>query len=330
MQGRHREQVHGFLNISKPSGCTSMDVVRRVKRLTGQKRRVGHGGTLDPLAQGVLPICMGQATRLMEHLVDSPKGYSMKVHLGVTTSTYDSEGEVETRRELGDLCREDVLKALESFQGTIEQTPPMYSALKHQGKRLYALARAGVEVERKPRQVEIFHIELLEFDPPSLTLGVECGRGVYMRSLAHQLGEVLGCGAHLSGLVRSRSGAFRLEDAVPLELLEETVANQGPSSWMSYLKPVDYALLDLKSTALGAAAERLIRTGQAVSLSPALSYAGYLERYRAYTADGRFLAVVRFQKQQNLWQPHQVFQLDQPSPHSPLAASASYEPNEPD
>ena len=294
-----------------------MDVVRRIRWITGQKRKVGHGGTLDPLAQGVLPICMGQATRLMEYLVDSTKAYSMKIQLGVTTTTYDAEGEVVATRELGNLTQIDVQQALRSLQGTIDQVPPMYSALKHQGKRLYELARAGVDIERQPRRVEISQIELVEFAPPSLSLRVECGRGAYMRSLAQQLGEILGCGAYLSELVRLRSGPFRLEDAVSPEQLEEADGSEGMSAtWKRYLEPVDYPLLSLKKTVVSRAAERLIRTGQAVSLEPSLSYAGYLERYRAYNVDGRFLGLVRFHKTENQWKPYQVFQLETPSPYA--------------
>ena len=167
-------QINGFINVNKSRGGTSMDVVRRVKRLTGQKKRVGHGGTLDPQAEGVLPICFGQATRLMEHLIDGVKGYYMKVRLGATTSTYDSEGEVVTTGEAWrSVSRDDVEQAIQPFCGVIMQTPPMYSALKHQGKRLYELARAGVEVEREPRRVEVYGIEILDVSPPDLSLQVQ-------------------------------------------------------------------------------------------------------------------------------------------------------------
>ena len=307
-------QINGFINVNKARGGTSMDVVRRVKRLTEQKRRVGHGGTLDPQAEGVLPICFGQATRLMEHLVDGVKGYSMEVTLGATTATYDSEGEVTATGDWTHLTRSDVEQALLPFCGVIMQVPPMYSALKHQGKRLYELARAGVEVEREPRRVEVFSINLVDFSPPNLSLQVECGRGVYMRSLAHELGEALGCGGYLSQLVRTRSGQFRVEDGATLEDLEE-------SGWSRHLRPVDYALLDSKSAIVPLSAERLIRHGREVSLGPSFAYAGYMERYRAYTSDGRFLAVLRYNKPENLWTPSLVFQLNEPSPYCPVSNS---------
>ena len=292
-----------------------MDVVRRIKCMSGQKKRVGHGGTLDPQAEGVLPICFGQATRLMEHLVDGVKGYYMKVTLGTTTSTYDSEGEVVSSDDWRGVTRDDMEKAVEPFCGVIMQTPPMYSALKHQGKRLYELARAGVEVEREPRRVEVYSIQMLDFSPPEVSLQVECGRGVYMRSLAHDLGQSLGCGGYLSKLVRTRSGQFKVEEGVTLEELEE-------SGWEERLRPVDYALLDSKATIVPRAAERLIRHGRDVSLGPSLSYAGYMERYRAYTSDGRFLAVVRYNKAENLWTPSLVFQLDTVSPYCPIGSDS--------
>ena len=254
-------QVNGFINVNKSRGGTSMDVVRRIKRMSGQKKRVGHGGTLDPQAEGVLPICFGQATRLMEHLVDGVKGYYMKVTLGTTTSTYDSEGEVVSSDDWRGVTRDDMEEAVEPFCGVIMQTPPMYSALKHQGKRLYELARAGVEVEREPRRVEVYSIQMLDFSPPEVSLQVECGRGVYMRSLAHDLGQSLGCGGYLSKLVRTRSGQFKVEEGVTLEELEE-------SGWEEHLRPVDYALLDSKATIVPRAAERLIRHGRDVSLGP--------------------------------------------------------------
>ena len=252
----------------------------------------------------------------MEYLVDNSKEYVMKICLGKTTTTYDAEGEVVATREVGPLSPDIVEGALDSFRGTIDQTPPMFSALKHQGKRLYQLARAGIDVERQPRRVEITHIELVEFAPPLLTLRAECGRGVYIRTLAHQVGEALGCGGYLYQLIRTRSGAFHLDDGVSLDQLEAEAQDQAPHSWQRHLKPVDFPLLHLKGAVVSRAAERLIRTGQPINLGPASNYAGYLERYRAYTADGRFLAVVRYHKSENQWKPYQVFRLETPSPYA--------------
>ena len=310
-----KAQVNGFLNLYKSPGPTSMDVLRQVKRLTGQRKRVGHGGTLDPLAEGVLPICFGQATRLMEHLVESEKQYRMEVHLGITTSTYDGEGEVTKRGDPSGLDRDAIEEAIKPFLGSIYQTPPMYSAIKVEGKRLYKLARAGIEVERQPRKVEIPRIEILEFDPPSLVLDVDSGRGAYMRSLAHDLGEALGCGGYLSNLVRLRSGKFNVVDAIPIEKIQE---GEGTEHWKQYLQSVDFVLLSMKEVSVGKAAERYIRSGQSISLPPHVGvYAGYMERYRAYTQDGRLLAIICYNKPRNQWQPYKVFDLDTPSPYAP-------------
>ena len=309
-----KKAVNGFLNLYKEPGPTSMDAVRRLKRLTGQRKRVGHGGTLDPIAEGVLPICFGQATRLMEYVTDSARAYRMDVHLGVATTTYDGEGEVVRTADSSHVDREAVEGALDPFRGEFEQTPPMYSALKVGGKRLYDLARSGIEVERKPRTVSISKMEIVEVNLPSLVIDVSCGRGAYMRSLAHDLGEALGCGAYLEGLVRLRSGPFLVEDSVRLETLLDPAEED---SWRRHLKPPDFVLLHMKSITVGEAAERYLRNGHPVKLPPHLpAYAGYMERYRAYSEDGRFLAVVRYERSRNEWQPNKVFAIDTPSPHA--------------
>jgi len=307
--------VNGFLVLNKPVGITSMDVVRRVKRLTGLRKRVGHGGTLDPLAEGILPICFGQATRLMEYLINETKGYRMEVRLGLATDTYDAEGEVVEEVDPSFVTREQVEEALQSFRGTLYQKPPMHSALKKDGRRLYELARQGVEVEREPRQVEVFSLKLLDFKLPFATLESECGRGVYMRSLAHDLGQLLGCGAHISKLVRLRTGSFHLDDAVSLDEFSEAVV-EGP--WRELIRPLDSLLLDMKSAVIGKAVERVLRHGQPISLGHHGLYAGHLESYRLYSGDGRFLAVVRFDRSSNRWDPYKVFQIDEPSPYAPL------------
>ncbi len=316
--------INSFLNLYKDSGPTSMDAVRRIKTLTGQRKKVGHGGTLDPLAEGVLPICFGQATRLMEFLVESDREYQMQIHLGITTSTYDGEGEVVRTGDPTGLGQAQVEEAVYSFQGIIYQVPPMYSALKVQGKRLYQLARAGTEVEREPRKVNIPCIEILEYAPPYLSLKVASGRGAYMRSLAHDLGESLGCGAYLSNLIRLRAGPFRAEDAVTLSKLQES---GDPDSWRQHLHPSDYVLLDMRGVVVGKAAERHIRCGQPVSLPLELSaYAEYMEKCRAYTEDGRFLGVICFDRTTNQWLPYKVFNLDSPSPYAPIPGTVQGEP----
>ena len=309
---------NGFINLYKPSGITSMDALRRIKRLSAQKQKVGHGGTMDPLAKGVLPVCFGQATRLMDHVVEGRKKYLMEVLFGVTTTTYDKEGEVVDTRDASGLTLPQVEDALSTFDGVIDQLPPMYSAIKVGGQRLYKLARAGVEVERKYRQVEIHDIRIISSNLPTLVLEVECGKGAYMRSLAHDLGELLGCGAHVADLERLSCGAFKAETAVTLDQLD--AEPNGGNTLQENLLPVDWVLRELKSVSLGPRAEQYLRHGQTVSLGRARQDAGYLEEFRAYGSDGRFLAIVRFHRADNSWIPVKVFELETPSPYAPAVA----------
>ena len=212
--------MDGILNIDKPPGKTSYGVVAMIKRLSGEKH-VGHAGTLDPDATGVLPVCLGRGTRIVEFLVDAAKVYRGEIELGAVTDTYDGSGNVIKHGDASKIDRASVESAMEGFRGSIEQTPPMYSAVKHQGKPLYSLARAGIEVKRKSRTVKVHRLELLEWNHPLFTIEVECGKGTYIRSLANDLGQALGCGAYLKSLVRTRCGVFGIEDAVGMPKLEE-------------------------------------------------------------------------------------------------------------
>ncbi len=313
----HPPTVNGFINLFKPPGITSMEALRQIKRITGQRQKVGHGGTMDPLARGVLPVCFGQATRLMDFIVGGVKIYRMDITLGVTTTTYDAEGEVVKTGDCQGVTMAMVEESLRPWTGMVKQTPPMYSAIKIDGKRLYKLARAGIEVEREARPVQIHKIEIIEFAPPKLTLEVKCGRGTYMRSLAHDVGEALGCGGHVADLVRLLCGGFPAEESVTLEQLEAAV--DGPEGWRKHLYPVDWVLRGLKSITLGQQAEDHLRHGQAVTLGRPELEAGYLEQYRAYNSQGVFLALVRFDRPTNSWQPEKVFQSDSPSPHAPAS-----------
>ncbi len=315
-KGNAQPSANGFINLYKPPGITSMDALRQMKRISGQRHKVGHCGTMDPLARGILPVCFGQATRLMDFVVGGVKRYLMEIKLGVTTTTYDGEGEVVKTGDTSGVTRELVEKALRPFVGVIEQTPPMYSAIKVKGQRLYKLARAGIEVEREPRPVEVYSIEVVQSSGENLVLDVKSGRGAYMRSLAHDLGEALGCGGHVADLERLACGAFLAESAVTLEQLEGAAAE--PSGWEKFLLPVDWVLRDLKSISVGRQAEQYLRHGQSVSLSDPQLEAGYLEQFRAYSSDGRFLALVRFDRAANAWRPVKVFQIDSPSPYAPV------------
>lgn len=221
----------GFLNIDKPTGMTSHDVVNRVRRLMST-RQVGHAGTLDPLASGVLIVCVGGATRLSDYVMSEKKAYRAVIRLGVETDTYDAEGQIVFAADpeaTAALSTETLAHALDSFRGDIQQVPPIYSAIKQGGHKLYDLARKGKTVEIPPRPVTIHQINLVAWQPPTLTLDVTCSAGTYIRSLAHDLGAALGVGGSLAALRRTASGRFRLADAVPLDTL---IASEDASSYL--------------------------------------------------------------------------------------------------
>jgi tRNA pseudouridine55 synthase len=290
----------GFLIIDKPLTWTSFDVVARVRRLVGE-RRIGHAGTLDPLATGVLPLALGRATRFVEYLSDASKAYDAVVHLGVSTTTYDREGEVTHTADPAQIPNiGPVEAALAGFRGPQEQLPPMHSAVKQDGKRLYELARAGQEVERRPRPITIYRLDMIEYTPPRLRLAVECSKGTYIRTLAHDLGAALGCGAHLAALVRTRHGPFALAEAVTLETLEAAVA---AGTWTQHLQPVDTALAHLPSFTLDADEARRVRQGQGLD-RPAPAGAPALARL--YGPDGHLLALAAWQPATARWQPAKV------------------------
>lgn len=213
--------MDGLVNLLKPPGMTSHDCVDALRRLL-RTRRIGHTGTLDPGAAGVLLCCIGRATRLSEFLVAQDKAYRVEVLLGVSTTTGDALGEVVARREVH-VTREALEAVLPRFVGTIQQVPPMVSAVRREGVRLYQLARKGIEVERTPRTVTIYSIEVVRFDPPSVLLDIWCSKGTYVRQLAHDIGEALGCGAHAAFMVRTRLGPYTLTESATFEEVEEAV-----------------------------------------------------------------------------------------------------------
>ena len=297
--------TQGILNINKPRGKASFAVVSLVRRLTGVKR-VGHAGTLDPIADGVLPVCLGSATRIVEYLVDSPKAYRGTVRLGVTTDTYDSEGAVVAIGDPSGITRTQVDEALLHFVGAIRQLPPMYSALKHQGKPLYRYAREGKEAPREERTVNVYRIELLRFDPPLVELEIECGRGAYVRTIAHDLGQRLGCGGHLEALTRLHSGPFTLGDAINLDAFEAAVR---ADTWRELLLPPDRVLESWQAALLEGEHVLDVRSGRLVLLTPLRPGQGEPDvetLCRAYSSDGEFLAILRYRGAER-WQAEKVF-----------------------
>ena len=288
----------GVLNIDKPRGLTSHDVVARVRRLAGQ-RRVGHVGTLDPMATGVLVVCLGQATRIAEYLADSNKSYLATIHFGVVTDTLDTEGRVVEEHDWDRLSLGAIERVLPRFKGCIEQVPPMYSALKRRGQPLYRLARRGITVERKPRMVEIHDLDIVDWQPPELVLHIGCSKGTYIRALARDLGQAVGLGAHLSGLKRMAVGRFRLDDAVCLDTL---LKESKDGLWRQHLLPLYIALADMPSTTVDRETESRIRFGQAVKLTQPPSTSPCC----AYDSHHRLIAILQLDRQDDLWKPHKV------------------------
>jgi tRNA pseudouridine55 synthase len=298
--------LDGILNINKPQNKTSFSIVALVKRLSGE-RRVGHAGTLDPAATGVLPVCLGRGTRVTEFLVDATKTYRAQIELGIATDTYDSSGQITQQGDPSGINRRQLESALDLFRGLIQQTPPMYSAVKHRGRPLYELARAGIKVERKSRLAKVHHLELINWQPPVATVSVECGKGTYIRSLAHDLGQSLGCGAHLKSLVRTRCGPFNIEDALTIPQLEEAFRH---GYWPHFVHPIDIVLQNHNAIIVNSATEDIIRKGGRLVLEhigsrsdnghPRQNYC------RAYTLDGCFLGVLHHDPEKGQWQPKKV------------------------
>jgi tRNA pseudouridine55 synthase len=257
--------MHGVLVVDKPQGLTSFDVVREVRRALGVKK-AGHTGTLDPLATGVLPVCVGDATKIAQFITEATKAYDATVRLGVRTDTFDAEGQVLEERPVPPITREVLESALARFRGTFLQTPPMYSAVKVNGRRLYELARAGQKVERVPRQVTVYELVLRDYSATEFKLSVRCSKGFFVRCLAEELGEALGCGAHLTALRRTQSGPFTLAQALPLAEIELRRAALKPR-----LVSLADALADVAELVVTAAEAERVRHGAVVEVAPSLT-----------------------------------------------------------
>ncbi len=275
-----RQVVDGVLLLNKPVGITSNAALQKAKWLLNAKK-AGHTGTLDPFADGLLPLCFGEATKFSAYLLEADKHYRAVLQLGVTTTTGDLEGEILATREVH-ASRSEIEALLPRFTGAIEQIPPMHSALKHQGRPLYEYARAGIEIERPPRQVQIRALELVECDPPRVVLDVQCSAGTYIRTLAQDIGAALGCGAHLTALKRTAAGGFSLDQAHTLTELEALDAPLRPA----LLLPADCLVAHLPALELDAADAAALCQGRSVahaSAHPGLN--------RVYAASGAFIGL---------------------------------------
>ncbi|NLV73179.1 MAG: tRNA pseudouridine(55) synthase TruB [Chloroflexi bacterium] len=289
----------GLLVIDKPRGMSSHDVVNRVRRTT-HVTRAGHAGTLDPLASGVLMLCLGQATRLAEYLGASDKTYLAELRLGQQTPSYDCETPVSEERPWQHLTLEDLESALPRFIGEIAQVPPMYSAVKLRGKPLYKMARRGISVAREARQVTIYALEVVRWEPPLASLRVHCSSGTYIRSLAHDLGQALGCGAYMAGLVRESAGAFTLAEAIALDAL-------SADNWQTHLLPMQTGLSYMRAVQLDEAGMAEVRHGRRVSAEDVVNedQLGY-----ALAPDGDLVAILRYVPEAASWQPIKVLAHD--------------------
>jgi tRNA pseudouridine55 synthase len=279
-------RVNGILLLDKPAGLTSNAALQDVKKLY-RARKAGHTGSLDPLATGLLPICFGEATKISGFLLDADKYYSVTCKFGERTTTGDAEGEVMERRPVDGLTERRVARALAGFAGEIEQIPPMYSALKHKGERLYKLAREGVEVEREPRRVTIYAIELLEFSATEARIRVHCSKGTYVRTLVEDLGEQLGCGAHVAALRRTGVGPFDDSGMLTMDVLEATAAEGGHFALDQLLLPIERGLTHWPGVSLSGDAAFYLRQGQPV-LVPQAPTEGWV---RLYEGESQFLGM---------------------------------------
>jgi tRNA pseudouridine55 synthase len=299
-----KNAISGVLVVDKPVGMTSHDVVQAIRNGTGI-RRAGHTGTLDPRASGVLVVLIGPAVRLSEFVSASDKRYQAIIRLGNTTDTYDADGKFTSQEMPVDVTEEEFEKVLKGFEGEIEQTPPQYSAVKVKGRKAYEMARKGEEVELEPRIIQVHHLEVLEWAPPEVVVDVHCSSGTYVRSLANDLGELLGTGAYLVGLRRTKSGRFTLRDAVPLRKLQEAFQS---GNWYQYLIPAAEALGDWDARELDPDEVEAVRHGHRVPADPDTKLDKWV---RGVSTQGELVALLLCMEGEEEgskeWQPKKVF-----------------------
>jgi len=280
--------MDGVLNINKPSGMTSHDVVERCRRML-HERRIGHTGTLDPLATGVLVLCAGKATRIAQYLEAGEKEYKAIMRLGVTTDTLDAEGLVMVTKSYIPPDKQQIIEVMKGFTGSIMQRPPAYSAVKVAGVPSYKLAREGKAELLKPRQVRISSVELTAFEDPLVSLMVRCSKGVYIRTLCAEIGDALGMGAHLAGLERTRSGHFSIDRSVTLDQLQ---AMMTAGTVEQVVTPIDDALAEFPSVPINETETARVMHGNAISCPPSIANIN-IERVRLHSPAGRLLGLAR-------------------------------------
>ncbi len=297
--------INGILNIHKEKGFTSHDVVAKLRGIVGQKK-IGHTGTLDPDATGVLPVCLGKATKLCDMLTDKNKTYETVLLFGKVTDTQDISGTVLKEHPVDSLSEQEVERAILSFVGDYLQIPPMYSALKVNGKKLYELAREGIEIERKARPVSILSIEIKEINLPRVRMEVSCSKGTYIRTLCHDIGETLGCGACMEELIRTKVSRFELQDSLTLSQVE-AYANTGNLD--EILTPIDAMFLEYEAVNLKTEYQPLVYNGNAFlpkHLEQKISFEEG-KRVRVYNDNNQFMAIYKFEKETNIFKLEKMF-----------------------
>lgn len=300
--------IHGVLNIYKEKGFTSHDVVAKLRGIVKQKK-IGHTGTLDPDAEGVLPVCLGKATKLCDMLTDKDKTYEAILLLGKTTDTQDITGKVLEEKSTEDLDEETVKKAVLGFEGVYDQIPPMFSALKIDGKKLYELARDGKEVERKPRRVTIYSISILEINLPEVRIEVNCSKGTYIRTLCHDIGNVLGCGGCMKTLLRKRVERFDVADSITVGEVE-TLQKEGCLT--DKILPIDEMFPEYTKIYLKPAAAKAVRNGNVfragdILWMPSLDEHRDGARVRVYDDERKFIAIYEYRKRDNYFKIVRMF-----------------------
>ncbi len=315
MDNNHiKSLVSGVVVVDKPVGLTSHDVVQIIRRGTGI-RRAGHTGTLDPRASGVLVVLVGPAVRLSEYVSATDKRYQATLRLGTSTDTYDAEGQIMRTTPIDNITEDQFAEIIKNYEGEIEQVPPPFSAVKVKGRRAYDRARQGEKVELKPRKINVYNLDVLEWAPPEVVLDVYCSSGTYVRSLANDLGDDLGTGAYLIGLRRTKSGRFTLRDAVPLRQLQDAFL---AGEWYRYLIPAAEALGDWPSLELDGEQVEKVRYGHRIPagenakelVDPANHpYASEdnLGLVCAITEQGDLVAIMEYIEEEDEWQPKKVF-----------------------
>lgn len=300
--------MDGIINIYKEAGFTSFDVVAKLRGILKQKK-IGHTGTLDPDAEGVLPVCIGKATKLCDYLTGKDKVYRAVLRLGITTDTQDMSGTVLTRQDPA-VSEEEILAVIQGFTGRQTQIPPMYSALKVNGIKLCDLARAGIEVERRPREIEIFSIKVHSVELPRVTMEIHCSKGTYIRTLCQDIGSLAGCGGCMEKLLRTETAGFSVENAYRLKEVEEIVkgADQKGRRIEDILLPVEAALKDYPRIDAKPGMEKILRNGgRFLKEDISLKEESENSLYRVYDASGMFVGLFRYDPAVKMWKPEKMF-----------------------